>query len=618
MTEPLGNSPAEEETSIEDVPAESTSSENVSVKKKKTIYRLFDLIFPYKGWIFFSIICMIGYNIFTAAPAYYAKDIVDSIAYGDEPQLRQYFLVGFALVLVFAFKGVFYFGNNYSVGRLVQRLISKLRQNLFDHLLTLSSSFFGRSKTGDLISRFTNDLHVFQNTLHVGVTGPFRDIPQFFLLLGIMAYRSWQLALLTTIIIPFALFFIRLFGKSNKVAVSDRQLSFSGLSSLLLESISGIRVVKAFGMEQYEKERFNEANEELYDNHMRSILISSYSNPVIEIIGAMAGATIVAYGGYLIIHGEITAGDFTSFILSFFMLNEPVKKLNGFNLKLQEGLAAIRRIFEVIDTPPDIKNTENPVVLESFKKQIEIDFPRFQYFEDEEVILNKIQLTVARGEIVALVGSSGSGKTTLVNLVPRFYDLKEGSIKIDGVDIKDLELSSLRGHIAVVTQETVLFNDTIANNITYGQPDCSQEKMEQAARAAHAHSFIMEQPEGYDTLIGEKGLKLSGGQRQRISIARALLKDAPILILDEATSALDSESEVEVQKAIESLMEERTTIVIAHRLSTIRHANRICVMEEGGIVEQGTHEELLKQEGRYHQLYEIQLHDSLTSTTLSC
>jgi subfamily B ATP-binding cassette protein MsbA len=552
---------------------------------------------------------MVGYNIFTAAPAYYAKDIVDAIAYGDNPELKQYFLVGLGMMIVFAIKGLFFFGHNYSVGHLVQSLIVKLRQQLFDHLVNLSLTFFNRSKTGDLISRFTNDLHVFQNMLQVGVTGPFRDIPQFFLLLGIMFFRSWQLALVTMTIIPVAIFFIQIFGQRNKVAVSQRQISFGDLSSLLVETISGIRVVKAFGMEKYESKRFKDANDDLYKNHMRSIMIDSYSYPVIEIIGAAAGATIVAYGGYLIINDQITAGDFTSFVISFFLLNEPVKKLNGFNLKLQEGIAAVQRIFNILDVKDDIVISPDATKLTSFDREINLNIQAFHYPDQDEPAVKDFQLTLQKGEAVALVGSSGAGKTTIANLIPRFYDITRGEVYIDGHDLRDLDIASLRKLIAIVTQDTILFNDTIASNITYGQPDCSKERMYAAAQAANAHKFILEQSDGYETVIGEKGARLSGGQRQRLSIARALVKDAPILILDEATSALDSESEIEVQQAIEHLMENRTTIVIAHRLSTIRNADRICVMENGQIVEQGTHNELLSKEGRYQQLYEMQFQD---------
>ena len=578
-------------------------------KSRHIAWRLYDLIAPLKVWVFFSMVCMAGYNIFSAAPAYYAKDIVDAIAYGDNPELKQYFLVGLGMIIVFAVKGLFFFGHNYSVGHLVQSLIVKLRQKLFDHLVNLSLTFFSRSKTGDLISRFTNDLHVFQNMLQVGVTGPFRDIPQFFLLLGIMFFRSWQLAFVTMIIIPIAIFFIQIFGQRNKIAVSKRQISFGGLSSLLVETITGVRVVKAFGMEKYESKRFKDANDDLYKNHMRSIMIDSYSYPIIEIIGASAGATIVAYGGYLIINGQITPGDFTSFVISFFMLNEPVKKLNGFNLKLQEGLAAVRRIFNILDVKDDIVILPNATKLTNFDREISLNIHAFHYPDQDEPAVKDFQLTVQKGEAVALVGSSGAGKTTIANLIPRFYDITRGEISIDGYDLRDLDLVSLRKMIAIVTQDTILFNDTIASNITYGQPDCSNERMYAAAQAANAHKFIAEQPQGYETVIGEKGVRISGGQRQRLSIARALVKDAPILILDEATSALDSESEIEVQQAIEHLMENRTTIVIAHRLSTIRNTDRICVMEKGQIVEQGNHDELLLREGRYQQLYEMQFQD---------
>ena len=578
-------------------------------KSRHIAWRLYDLIAPLKVWVFFSMVCMAGYNIFSAAPAYYAKDIVDAIAYGDNPELKQYFLVGLGMIIVFAVKGLFFFGHNYSVGHLVQSLIVKLRQKLFDHLVNLSLTFFSRSKTGDLISRFTNDLHVFQNMLQVGVTGPFRDIPQFFLLLGIMFFRSWQLAFVTMIIIPIAIFFIQIFGQRNKIAVSKRQISFGGLSSLLVETITGVRVVKAFGMEKYESKRFKDANDDLYKNHMRSIMIDSYSYPIIEIIGASAGATIVAYGGYLIINGQITPGDFTSFVISFFMLNEPVKKLNGFNLKLQEGFAAVQRIFNILDVKDDIVILPNATKLTNFDREISLNIHAFHYPDQDEPAIKDFQLTVQKGEAVALVGSSGAGKTTIANLIPRFYDITRGEISIDGYDLRDLDLVSLRKMIAIVTQDTILFNDTIASNITYGQPDCSNERMYAAAQAANAHKFIAEQPQGYETVIGEKGVRISGGQRQRLSIARALVKDAPILILDEATSALDSESEIEVQQAIEHLMENRTTIVIAHRLSTIRNTDRICVMEKGQIVEQGNHDELLLREGRYQQLYEMQFQD---------
>ncbi|MBF0288884.1 MAG: ABC transporter ATP-binding protein [SAR324 cluster bacterium] len=566
--------------------------------------RLWRLIAPFKTWIFCSIISMLGYNVFNAAPAFYAKDILDAL--GEDIAMKNYVYVGGGIVVVFGLKGFFAFGQGYTMGFMVQKILLRLRSQLFEHLQNLSLSFFAKQKTGDLMARFTNDLQILQAALNVGITGPFKDIPSVFFFLGIMIYRSWQLALLTLVIIPVALVCIQVFGKLNKRAVQERQMSFGELSSELLENMTGMRIVKAFSMERYEVARFEKVNEHLYRNYMRTIFITAISSPFIELIGALAGASIMVYGGYLIREGVITIGDMGSFFLSFFMLNDPVKSLNGFNLKLQEGLASLQRVFVVLDTDPEITEKEDAIAIDAFHAKIEIRIEEFFYEGMEEPTIKDLFLTVNKGEAIAFVGSSGAGKTTLVNLIPRFYDITKGELCIDGHDIRDLKIPSLRNLMAIVTQETILFNDTIANNITYGHPECPESEMLEAAKAANAHDFIQAQPQGYDTVIGEKGVKLSGGQRQRLAIARALLKDAPILILDEATSALDNESEIEVQQAIERLMQNRTTFVIAHRLSTIRNANRICVLENGHLLEMGTHDELLAAKGRYLQLYEMQ------------
>ena len=556
-----------------------------------------------------SLVCMAGYSLFTAAPAWYMKDVVDTLEHGEVPALGRFALVGGGIVLIFALRGVFFYFQNYLMGKVSERIVTDLRSQLFAHLQKLSFSFFAAQPTGDLVSRFTSDLINLQNALRVGVTGPIRDIPLIFVLLGMLVYRSWELSLGTLIILPVALALVSRFARRTKTLTTQRTASFGEMTSLLLETINGIRVVKAFGMEAYEQKRFDAANEELNRKNVKTLRISSYSTPILETIGAIGGACIFLLGGYLIIHHHIGVGDFASYLFLFFTLNEPIKKLNGFNLRIQEGIASATRVYAILDVAPEIADKPGATHLEPIRERLTIEVERFVYDGNEEPALQDVRMEIEAGEIVALVGTSGSGKTTLVNLIPRFFDLKEGRILIDGRNIQDATLSSLRAQIAVVTQDVFLFNDTVASNIAYGNINCPREQIVQAAQAANAHDFILALPGGYDSVIGERGMQLSGGQRQRLSIARALIKNAPILILDEATSALDSESEQEVQIAIEHLLRNRTTIVIAHRLSTIRKAHRIYVLERSRIVEQGRHEDLLRKGGLYRKLYEMQFRE---------
>jgi len=572
--------------------------------------RLFGLILEHRYYMLMALLCMIGYNILAAAPAWYIKNIVDYLGKGQTPPISRFALVGLGIVLIYTLKGAFFFGQSYMMGIVEQKLVLKLRSRLYSHMQSLSFAFFTSRPAGDLISRFTSDMINLQKSLRMAISGPFRDIPQIFLLMGILVARSWELFTLTLILIPIALFLISRFGRRNNKLTSERLSTFGQMTSLISETISGIRVVKAFGMEKYEQERFEKANEELMKKHMRTIAISSYSNPVLETIGAVAGASMIMLGGYLIIVDYITGGDFVSFLFAFFMMNEPVKKLNGFNMVMQEGIASADRVFELLDVEPEVIDKPGAKKLEPIKKQIEIKVNSFCYVGKDRPVLKDISINVKAGDVVALVGSSGSGKTTLVNLIPRFFDMQDGTISIDGTDIQDVTLSSLRAQIAIVTQEIFLFNDTVANNIAYGNINCPREDIESAAKAANAHEFILALPHGYETVIGEGGLTLSGGQRQRLSIARALIKNAPILILDEATSALDSESESEVQVALDNLLANRTTIVIAHRLSTIRRASMIYVMSQGQIVERGRHDDLIDSGGQYKRLYEMQFRDS--------
>lgn len=571
--------------------------------------RLFRLILQHKFYLILAVLCMVGYNVFTAAPAWYIKNVVDTLGTGKVPPISQFGLVGVAIVIIYALKGVFFFGQSYLMGLVGQRLLHNLRGRLYGHLQKLSFSFFTRSPSGELITRFTSDMLNLENALKISIAGPLRDIPQIFIFLFILLFRSWELFLLSLLLMPPALYLISRFGQRNKKLTTERLLTFGQMTSMLLETISGIRVVKAFGMEKYEQNRFDKSSRELLRKHMRTVAISSYSPPLLEFIGAICGATIVLVGGYLIIYDRISGGDFVSFLFAFFMLNDPLRKLNGFNMMLHQGMASAERIFELLDVEPLVVDKPGAVEMPPIKKGIEVNIERFVYPGTEKTILRDISMEVKVGQVAALVGASGSGKTTLVNLIPRFFNLESGSVKIDGKDISDVTLASLRNQIAIVTQEIFLFNDTVANNIAYGNIECPKEEIVAAAKAANAHEFILALPNGYNTEIGEGGLTLSGGQRQRLAIARALIKNAPILILDEATSALDSEAEEEVQQALDNLLADRTTFVIAHRLSTINRANQIYVLSNGRVVESGKHKELLALKGQYKKLYDMQFRD---------
>ncbi len=379
------------------------------------------------------------------------------------------------------------------------------------------------------------------------------------------------------------------------------------ITTFLHETIAGNRIVKAFNMEEYEMRRFAEENNRFFRIVLKRVKIRALSHPLMEVIGGIGVAIIIWVGGYRVIRGEMTPGTFFSFMTALLMLYAPIRDLNKVNLEVQEGLAAAIRVFELLDTTPEIKDEEGVISLPSISKGVDFQEVTFKY--GEEAVLKDISLHVKVGEVIALVGMSGAGKTSLVNLLPRFYDVEKGQILVDGCDIRKVTVKSLRNQIALVTQQTILFNDTVRNNIAYGSLNCSDQEIMEAAQAANAHDFIQKLPEGYETIIGEQGVKLSGGERQRLSIARALLKNAPILILDEATSSLDSDSETEVQNALERLMKGRTVFVIAHRLSTIRNAHRIVVLSDGQIVEQGTHDELMALHGEYWRLYDLQFKD---------
>jgi subfamily B ATP-binding cassette protein MsbA len=431
-----------------------------------------------------------------------------------------------------------------------------------------------------------------------------RDSVSLLVLVAVAFYQDWVLALIAFVAFPASVLPVLRLSKRLRRFARKRQVSLGRLSALLQETVQGNRVVKAFGMEQYEHERFAQESESLFRVAMKVVRIRAFTSPMMEILAAFGIAGVVFYGGHSVIAGGRTQGSFLAFLTALFLLYDPFKKLGRANATLQQGLAAADRVFEFLDTQPEVVERPAARVLSGVERGIEFDRVGFRYVD--EPVLSNVTLTVRRGEVVALVGPSGGGKSTLADLLLRFYDVEEGCIRIGGADIRDLTIASLREHIALVTQHTFLFNDTVRANIAYGSQLQSVDAIEAAARAAHAHDFILELPEGYDTVIGELGLRLSGGQRQRLAIARAILKDAPILVLDEATSALDNESERLVQKALQTLMKGRTTLVIAHRLSTIRSADRIVVLVRGAIAEQGTHEELLALGAEYRKLHDLQ------------
>ena len=553
-----------------------------------------------------AMICMLFVSAATSASAFLVKPVLDDVFFKKDLTMLK--LIPLAIVGIFLLKGVFDYGQAYLMSHVGQRIIADLREKIYNHLQSLSLSCFTRNPTGVLMSRITNDVSMVQGAVTDAVTGLLKDLFTIIGLVGVVFYRDWRLAIIALVVFPLAVYPIVKFGRKLRSYSSRSQTTMGDISTILLETISGNRIVKAFNMEEYEQKRFARENRKLFSIQMKSVRVRAVSHPLMEVLGGLGIACIVFYGGYNVIKGVATPGTFFSFLAALLMLYEPVKRLSGFNNTVQQGLAAASRIFEVLDTAPETRYKPGAKNLTSVSKGIEYRNVSFKY--DEDRVLKSINLQVKVGEMIAFVGASGGGKTTLVNLLPRFYDVSSGEVLIDGQDIRNVSQESLRSMIGIVTQQTILFNDTVRNNIAYGKISEPFGGIVKAAEAAYAHGFIQNLPNGYDTVIGEQGVKLSGGERQRLSIARALLKNAPILILDEATSSLDSESEIEVQKALEYLMQGRTTLVIAHRLSTIRKANRIVVIANGTVVEEGTHEELLEKEGEYRKLYLLQFIDS--------
>lgn len=521
------------------------------------------------------------------------------------------FKIVLLVLITFFLKNVFGYLQAYFLAYVEQGTMKDIRDEAYYHLHKLPMSFFKQERVGNLISRITNDVTVVQNSISATFLNMIREPLSIIVFIGIALSISWKLTLLAFIILPFSMLIIAWIGLKLRKYSSIVQAKMADITSILQEIISGVKIVKAFGMEEYENKKFTKETKSFFKTMLRIYRIRNASSPITEFLSVAVGAVIIYYGGVLVLsHNSLKASEFITFLFAIFQLMPPIKELSSVNNRIQEASAAADRIFEILDTEPSIKDREGAIDIKDFRDAIKFDHISFHYEDAPDLVLNDLSFTVKRGEIIALVGPSGGGKSTFVDLIPRFYDPTSGKIFIDGIDIKDIKVQSLRGLLGIVTQETFLFNESIKSNIAYGLGDYPMEKIIEAARTANAHNFIMEMPEGYETIIGERGLKLSGGQRQRISIARALLKNPEIMIFDEATSALDNESELLVQEAIERLMVNRTTFVIAHRLSTIRNATRIFVLDKGCIIQTGTHDELIQDErGLYRKFYEMQFRD---------
>lgn len=556
---------------------------------------------PYAGQIGLAVLFMAIAAIMTAGIAQLMQPILDDVFNGSKTSMI--LPVGLAVFTVFALRGLSTYFHTIIMNKVGQSIVADIQNDLFAHFMVLDLQFFHANPSGQLISRVINDVAVMRIAISDTLTGFGKSVLTLFFLIIVMFYQDWKLSLAAFVIFPFAAFFVATIGRRLRQVSKSIQEEMGSLSDRLSQIFHGVRQVQAYGMEEFERQRAGEAIERVKKLNIKSVRIGNLSTPVNEILVGTVIFGIILYGGYEAAEGRMTAGQLGAFLAAFSLAYEPMKKLARLNNTMQTGLGAAERVFKMIDLVPDIRETEAAKTLNDNSPNIAFKNVQFQYEESDLKALDKIDFIALSGKVTALVGPSGGGKSTVMNLIPRFYDVQSGSVEIGGQDVRNLTLSSLRGHIALVSQDITIFDDTIGANIAYGRQGASQDEIIEAAKSAAAHDFISDMPEGYDTQVGEDGVKLSGGQRQRLSIARAILRDAPILLLDEATSALDNESEKLVQQALEKLEQGRTTIVIAHRLSTVQNADQIIVLDHGKIAEQGTHDELMTKDGLYAQMY---------------
>jgi len=600
----------------------------------RQLMRLIRYVIPFLAQLLAGVLLLAGVGFLEAFRLMLLKPVLDRVlnpASGsenivlftiprvDKPVYLQWFvpahfhnawtIVAYALVASTIVKGVFDYTGTYLVNHAGFGMITNLRNDLYNSVLRRSAAFFTKHTTGTLISTIINDIERVQFAMSSVLADFLQQVFTFIFIFVAVVILGRDLAWVLLLFVPFIIYSAVRIGRRVRTTTRRGQDQLADVQNILHETITGNRIVKAFGMESWEVARFHKAAQRLFRANLRSVAAAAVSSPLMDFFGAIAIALLLLLGRSEIVRGDLGPGDFVAFVGLVLSMYNPVRKFAVFNNSFQQALGASSQLFQFMDTEDVVAEKPGARPLPRFSQGIKFDGVCFSYEsdgDDAREILRSIDLEVRRGEVLAVVGSSGAGKSTLVHLIPRFFDVTAGRLLVDGQDVRDVTLASLRSQVGIVTQETVLFNDTVRNNIAYGQPHVSQKEVEAAARAALAHDFILALPAGYDTVIGERGVRLSGGERQRLAIARALLKDAPILILDEATSALDSESEALVQSALHNLMTGRTVLVIAHRLSTVRRADRIVVIENGTITDVGAHEELLQKLGTYRRLYELQ------------